>query len=338
MGLTNNWLAYRLGQSVLTVFAVLTISFALVKALPGGPAAYILAKLSMSADMSFEQAMAVVEKYISFQPDKPLWQQYLDYLSAILQGDFGISIYYGEPVAGILARTLPWTIFYASIALLITYGLAVVFGALLAYYEGSTFDTAGSVTSISLNSVPYYAAALILLFVFGYWLRMFPTSGKTPTGVEPALTIEFVAGMLYHAALPIISIVVTAMGGLALAMRGNAISVLGEDYLRVARLRGVPENRIALRYVGRNAVLPMYTRLLIDLGFIFGGSIILEMIFRYPAAGYYMYQAINTRDTPLMMGIFVMITIAVVVGIFVADLTYGLLDPRAGGGGSRESY
>jgi peptide/nickel transport system permease protein len=338
MGFANNWVAKRVGQSVLTVFAVLTISFGLVKALPGGPAAYILAKLSMSADMSFEQAMAVTEKYISFQPDGPLWEQYFDYLSAILQGDFGISVYYGDPVAGILARTLPWTIFYASIALLLTYGLAVAFGALLAYYEGSKFDSVGSVVSISLNSVPYYAAALILVFIFGYWLRLFPTSGKVPTGIEAGLNTDFVAGALYHAALPILSIVVTAMGGLALAMRGNAISVMGEDYLRVARLRGVPENRIALRYVGRNAVLPMYTRLLIDLGFIFGGSIVLEMIFRYPAAGYYMYQAINTRDTPLMMGIFIMITIAVVFGIFVADLTYGLLDPRASGGADRETY
>jgi peptide/nickel transport system permease protein len=166
-----------------------------------------------------------------------------------------------------------------------------------------------------------------------------PTGGKYNPDVAVGPTPEFLASAPYYATLPILSFVVSAVGGIALAMRGNAISVLGEDYLRVADLRGLPERRIALRYVARNAVLPLYTQLMISMGYIFGGSVVLETIFRYPAAGYYMLQAIEARDSPLMMGVFIAITIAVVIGVFVADLTYGFLDPRASAGGeSGEVY
>jgi peptide/nickel transport system permease protein len=121
-------------------------------------------------------------------------------------------------------------------------------------------------------------------------------------------------------------------------MRGNSIRVLGADYLRVAHLRGLGDQRVAIRYVGRNSVLPLYTSFLISIGYLFGGSVVLETIFRYQGLGFYLFQAISTRDYPLMMGGFIMITIAVVVAMFLGDLTYGKLDPRAEQGGSHESY
>jgi peptide/nickel transport system permease protein len=335
----NNWYLKRIGQATFTVYAVITLSFVLIRALPGGPEAYLRAQLALGGSTDYEEAGRLIEQYIKINPSKPLWEQYLDYMVAILQGDLGRSIYYDEPVAGFLAEVLPWTIFYASISLVLTYVLAIAFGAFMAYYEGTTFDTSGSIGSIVSNSIPYYAVALVLLFLLGYQLGIFPTGGKYNPDVTVGPSLEFVASASYHAALPILSFVVTAVGGIALAMRGNAISVLGEDYLRVADLRGLPAQRIALRYVARNAVLPLYTQLMISMGYIFGGSIVLETIFRYPAAGYYMLQAIDARDSPLMMGVFIAITVSVVIGVFVADLTYGYLDPRASAGGdSGEVY
>jgi peptide/nickel transport system permease protein len=121
-------------------------------------------------------------------------------------------------------------------------------------------------------------------------------------------------------------------------MRGNSISVLGNDYLRVARMRGLSERRIATNYVAKNAILPMYTGLMISIGFMFGGSIILEEIFRYRGMGYYVFTSIGSRDYPLMMGGFITITVAVVISIFIADLTYGKLDPRVRRGDEREAY
>jgi len=192
--------------------------------------------------------------------------------------------------------------------------------------------------SIVLNSVPYYVAAVVFQYVLAYQLGWFPATGRIAPGTSTEPSIEFVVSALNHAGLPILSMVLTGFGGWALIMRGNSISVLGEDYLKVARLRGISQTRIALRYVGRNAVLPMYTSILITIGFMFGGSIVLEEIFAYTGLGYYMFQAINARDYPLMMGCFLIITIAVVVGVYIADLTYGMIDPRAGNDGGSDAY
>jgi peptide/nickel transport system permease protein len=156
------------------------------------------------------------------------------------------------------------------------------------------------------------------------------------SGTEASLSVTFLVDALWHAAMPIASFVVTTFGLQALAMRGNSIRVLGEDYLRVARLRGLPDRRIGIMYVGRNAILPLYTEFMIAIGFMFGGSIILEQIFSYPGIGFYLFQSISSRDFPLMMGTFIVITLSVTLAVYVADLTYGLVDPRAGG--DNESY
>ena len=178
----------------------------------------------------------------------------------------------------------------------------------------------------------------MFLFLVGYQWQVFPTGGRTSETVEAGLSLAFLFDALYHAALPVLSFVLTRFGFQALAMRGNSINVLGENYLRAAELRGLPSRHIAFQYVGRNAVLPLYTTLMISIGTMFGGTVILEQIFTYPGVGYYMFQAIDARDYPLMMGAFILITTAIVIAILFADLTYGLIDPRAGGGETRETY
>lgn len=327
----NNWYIKRVGQSIFTIWAVITLTFFLIRGLPGGPMAYVRAQLATSGNVDQEQAQRLVEQYISFRPDEPLWKQYLDYMVNLLQLDMGHSLYYDEPVAGFLAEVLPWTIFYASIAVILIYLLGIIIGAVMAYFEGGKFDVVSTVVLMVFNSVPYYAVALLAIFILGFKMEVFPTGGRMPQDVAPGLHLDFIVGVMYYATLPIMSFVVTVLGGIALAMRGNSVSVLGADYLRVARLRGLSEQRISIRYVARNAMLPLYTRLMISLGYIFGGSIVLETIFRYPGAGFYMLKAIETRDSPLMMGAFLLITLGVIVGVFFADITYGLLDPRAGG-------
>jgi peptide/nickel transport system permease protein len=180
--------------------------------------------------------------------------------------------------------------------------------------------------------------AVVFVFLLGFQWELFPTGGRTSIGVQAGFSVRFVLDALYHAALPVLSFVLTRFGFQALAMRGNSINVLGENYLRVADIRGLPGKRIALHYVGRNAVLPLYTTLMISIGTMFGGTVILEQIFAYQGVGYYMFQAIDARDYPLMMGAFIIITVAIVGAILFADLTYGWIDPRARGGGDRETY
>jgi peptide/nickel transport system permease protein len=202
----------------------------------------------------------------------------------------------------------------------------------MAYYEGGRFDIATTSIGIVLTSIPFYLFGVIVIFVFAVQLELLPMRGRYPNEMDPGFTIEFVIGVLQHSILPIISIVVTSFGIVAITMRGNSIRVLGEDYLRVARLRGLSDLTLSTRYVGRNAILPLYTHFMIALGSLFGGAVILEELFLYRGMGYYLFRGVNARDYPLVMGGFLIITATVLGGIFIAELTYGIVDPRASRG------
>ena len=328
-----NRLLKRLGQAFFTIWLVVSFTFVMIRQLPGGPASYIRARLigSQAGSLSAgerERLETLVEAYINIDTTKPLWQQYLEYMASVLQGDLGRSILYQSDVGAIIAQVLPWTLLIMSVAILLTFGLGITFGAVMAYNEGSRTDVGLSGTFSFLNSIPYYVVAILAVYILGYQLTLFPPGGRVSGDYTAGFNLNYLIDVAYHAVLPIASLVVTGMGGRALGMRGNSIRVMGEDYLRVADLRGLSERRIALHYVGRNAILPMYTNFLIAIGFLFGGAVILEQIFNYQGVGLILLQAIRSRDYPLMMGAFLVITVAVVIGVFIADLTYGKLDPR----------
>lgn len=325
-------------QAVVTYIIVITISFGLIRLLPGGPMEALRAQLlQQNPEVSQQEINNFVQSYTNINPEEPIVVQYVDYVTAIAQGDLGDSITYQEPVLDILLQALPWTLFLMAITLFLNFIMGVALGALMAYREGSTFDVGSTTVATVLTSVPYYILAIILLYVLAFQHSIFPTGGYVGRGIEPGFNYTFVKSVLYHAALPLASLIFTGFWGTALTMRGNSIQILGNDYLRVARLRGLSEHRIAFRYVARNAILPMYTGLLIGIGALFGGSVILESIFTYPGVGYYLFDALTKRDYPLMMGGFLIITFAVVLGIYIADLTYGKLDPRASAG-EQEQY
>jgi peptide/nickel transport system permease protein len=329
----TNYFIERTIQAVLTLLTVFGLTFALLRLMPGGPMAYLRAQLAQSGqDMTQEEIDARIELYTSVHPDKPIPVAFVDYTTSLLQGDLGKSLWYNQPVMDIIAQAMPWTIFISAVSLLGTFAIGITLGALMAYSEGSRFDLTSSTVSIIITSIPFYVVAVLLVWMLGYQFNIFPTGGRVNTDLTPGMTPEFISSVLYHGALPIASLVIAGFGGRALSMRGNSIQILGNDYLRVARLRGLSERRIALRYVGRNAILPMYTSIMIAIGTLFGGSIILEMIFLYPGLGYYVFQSLGARDYPLLMGGFLFITIATILGIYIADLTYGRLNPRVEAG------
>lgn len=335
----GNYYLQRTGQAILTFVAVLTLTFGMIRLLPGGPVDYLRAQL-MSSGQVVDPAVInrQVELYTNINPSEPIYVQYFNYVVDLLQGDMGQSIWYNQSVTSILADALPWTILVMSVSLILSFSMAIVLGAIMAYTEGSRFDISTSVGSIIISSIPYYVLGLVFLWILSYQWGIFPTGGRVNPNIPAGLNLAFIRSVLWHATLPIASFTLSVFGVRALAMRGNSIQILGNDYLRVARLRGLSERRIALRYIGRNALLPMYTSIMIAIGTIFGGSIILEQIFAYPGIGYFVFQSIGPRDYPLMMGGFLIITLGVVVGVYIADLTYGLVDPRAGTGGNRESF
>lgn len=332
--MNGKYLAKRLAQVVVSIYVVLTLTFVLIQYLPGDARDFVQA---ITAGQSGVGQAYIRSVGLEGEASKGILGKYLSYMSSVLHGDLGMSVWRQEPVADIIVRALPWTVLVAAVGLALTYALGISLGAVMAYREGSRFDAVVSTLGTFLNSIPYYVAGIVMLWILGFHLQWFPTSGRKPQGVAPGFTPEFVFGVLHHAALPILSIVVTAFGFRALSMRGNSIQVLGEEYVRVADLRGLADNRIAMQYVGRNAVLPMYTGLILAVGFVLGNSVILERVFQYQGIGFYLYQALGARDYPLLMGTFLVITTTVIVGLFIADITYGFIDPRATSGEGNES-
>ena len=330
-----DWRVRRVGQALFTAWAVTTLSFVLVRLLPGNPMGAMVRKLQRQG-VNPARARDIVELRMSVNPSEPIPIAYVHYMANMIQGNLGVSTYYSDPVAQIIANTLPWTLFVLSWSLFISFFIGVMVGALMAYWEGGKLDVGLTSWAILMGSVPFYVLAFLLLMAFSYRLGWFPTGGKQPTGVPVGFNWLYIKGIIRHAALPVMSMLV-ASGIASLGMRGNSIRVLGSDYLRVARLRGLSDITISTQYVARNAVLPMYTTLIISIGEMFGGSVVLEKVFQYRGIGYYTLSAFYQRDYPLMMGGFVLITVAVVLALLFADLTYSLIDPRAGGQNS-ESY
>lgn len=328
-----NYYLRRTLRIPITVLAVVTFTFGLIRLLPGGPFTQLRVQL-LKQGVPAEQVDARIEALQNIRPDAPLWQQYLDYLMGVVQLNLGESISYGTPVIEVIARALPWTVLLVVTSTVLMFVIGVLIGALQAYWEGSRFDKVFSGGSIFLMAVPYYIFAVIFLFFLAYQLRLFPTGNAVARSVETGFTLEYFISVLQHAALPIIAFTIGGIGSTALNMRGNSIQVLGEEYVEVARLRGLSDSRIATRYVAQNAILPMYTGLLLLIGFRLGGTVVLEEIFSYPGLGYYLIDAVFSRDYPLMMGCFLVITVTLVVGVYIADMTYGLIDPRISAGDS----
>lgn len=324
-----NYYVKRTAKAIVTIYIVITLTFGLTRFLPGSPADRIRGKLS--AIGYTEEQIQIVIANTGFNEDATIAEKFVEYMIGLHQGSLGESIEVaggGEPVVGIIAGHLPWTILLTVVSIVIFFGIALSLGAVMAYREGSKFDTVNSGLAIIGSGVPFFVMAIILVFLFSGELGWFPSGRRFSLEANPGLSLSFARSVAYHAVLPIASIVISRYGVRALAMRGNSISILGKGYVEVAKLRGLPERIIALRYVGRNAVLPMYTGVLLSFGWILGGTVVLEEIFQYKGIGYLLFQAFDARDYPVLMAAFLIITIALVVGIWLADLTYGLVDPR----------
>ena len=329
----TNYYVRRTARVFVTIFLVTTLTFGLIRLLPGGPYSQLRVNL-LRQGVPASEVDARIATLQNIRPDAPLWRQYLDYLTAIAQGNLGQSISLETPVSHVIAEAIPWTVFVVVVSTVLVFAIGIVVGAIQAYWEGSRFDQFVSSVSILLMSIPFYVVAVLALYVFAYQWGWFPTAGTIGPDVGHQLSVPFLVSALEHAILPIFTYTLGATGAQALAMRGNSIQVLGKDYVRVARLRGLSDTRIATRYVARNAILPLYTGFLLLLGFRLGGTVILERIFAYHGLGYYLFSALKSKDYPLMMATFLVISIALVVGVYVADLTYSRIDPRISRGDS----
>jgi peptide/nickel transport system permease protein len=318
----------RIGFYLLAAWAALTLNFFLPRLMPGDPAAALFARfrgrLAPEAIEALRETFGLTEA--------PLISQYFTYLGHVLKGDFGISVaYFPSPVLEVIGTGLVWTILLAGTAVVVSFVIGTLLGVVTAWWRRGWIDSWLPSTLVLVGAFPYFWLAMVALYVLGFTLGWFPLGHAYGDDVTPGFSAAFLGDVVRHAALPVATVVLVTLGGWLLQMRNTMIAVLGSDYVNLAHAKGLSPSRVALRYAARNALLPSVTGFGMALGFVLGGSLLTEIVFSYPGQGYLLVQAVRNQDYPLMQGIFLFITMAVLGANLLVDFVYLWLDPRTRG-------
>lgn len=310
---------------LVTLWAAITINFFLPRLMPGDPISALIA--SRQGQITPEQAESI-RVLFGLDNEQSLWQQYTSYLGQILHGDLGIAFsQFPTPVIDIIKDTLPWTLGLVGFSTIIAVVIGTSVGTYIGWRRGTKADIVLPITTF-FSSVPYFWFGLVAILLFAVTWHIFPSSKGYQPGLVPGWNWEFISSVLYHGALPAITIVLSSVAGWILGMRNMMVTVGSEDYVTVAQAKGLSERRVMVSYAARNAVLPQISSFALALGFVVGGTLIMEMVFSYPGIGYSLYQAVTSKDYPLMQGCFLVITLSILVFNLVADVVYAFLDPR----------
>jgi peptide/nickel transport system permease protein len=324
-----SFIAKRLALAVVTVYIVVTLTFFMIRLMPGNAVSYLEAQLSQQGGMTTSEIQGRVQAAYGIQPKGPLLQQYFGYVGHAFTGNFGTSVIDpSKSVLGIIAGALPWTLLIVGLSLVISFVVGVIIGTLIAAFPRSLLAKVVTGVVSFIAAVPNYIVALLLIYLVADRAHLLPSSGPYSISATPGWNFPFIGSVLQHAILPCLSYVIVGFGAWALTMKGSVSTILGADYVRTGEAWGLSRRRVTQSYIGRNAMLPMVTNLGLSLGYMFGGSVFIETFFTYPGLGYYLIQSVNQRDYPVMMGCFLLITIAVVVSNLIVDLVYPLVDPR----------
>jgi len=327
----SNYVLRRLVKAIFTIWFVTTLIFFVVRAMPGNPVDLFIQELTLGG-ISPDEARNQAASLLSINLNEPIHEQYFDFMGNLLHGDLGKSYRSrGLSVSAMIAARLPWTLFSVGISLLISFTLGIVLGTIMAYKRDSLLDHLLSNLAAGLDAIGPYIIGLLAILLLGVTWKVVPIQqmrGSLSPGVQPGFTLDFFADVLRHVMVLATVYILSTIGGWMLTMKSNTLSTLGEDYVSVAQARGLPDSRIMTAYVGRNATLPLFTRLAISIGFVIGGSVLLEGLFVYQGIGSLLVTAIADRDYPVMQGIFMTTTFAVVFANLIADFAYGWLDPR----------
>lgn len=308
-----------------------TINFILPRAMPGDPVTMMFA--NATAQVTPER-IAAMTKLLGFV-DGPLYEQYFTYLKSILNWNLGISIQtYPQTVNEKLGNAVGWSLFLAGTAVVISFCVGSILGVFAAWKRGSRYDSFMSPTMLIVQAVPPVVTAMIVLYTFAIGLKWFPTSyAYTPGTIADWTSWAFYKDIAYHAVLPLFCATIIQIGGFLIAMRNNMINLLNEDYITMAKGKGLSQNRVVFNYAARNALLPSVTSLSMALGMAIGGQMIVEIIFNYPGLGTVLLNAINGRDYQVLQGQLLVMTLFMLFFNFLADILIVALDPRLRKGG-----
>lgn len=315
----------RLGFYLIAFWASITLNFLLPRFMPGDPVSRMFAR---SQDRMRPEQIEQLRRLFGVD-DRPIWEQYINYIGDVFTGRMGVSISrFPTPVTEVIASQIGWTLLLGGVALVIAAVVGNLLGILAAWRRGGLVDSGLPPLLIFIGSFPYFWLAMAALYLFGVVLGWFPLRHAFTSGLEPGFTGEYVLDVAHHLVLPALTIVLVSIGGWMLGMRNTMIATNAEDYIIMAEAKGLKPGRIMFRYAARNAMLPAVTSFGMSLGFVVGGALLTEVVFAYPGVGYQLLAAVQGLDYPLMQGLFLTITAAVLLANFLVDILYVRLDPR----------
>ena len=319
----------RIATFLLTIFIASTLNFAITRLTPQDPIAALLGRMA-SRGRSVENGAEITALFRErLGLDDSLPQQYLNYLLDLLRGDLGYSLaLFPIKAEAVIIRALPWTLGLLSVATLLAFTIGNLLGALAAWPQVPRGFRWLVYLSMPFSAIPYYLLALVLVYLLALSWPIFPLGGALTTGSSRGRDLATYADLAYHATLPVLSVVLAAVGFWALSMRGIMTTVLGDDYLIYAQARGLRSRRIFSHYAMRNAMLPQVTALAIDFGRLISGQVLVEIIFNYPGVGWVLYNALRAADFFVIQGVTLFMIFTVAVATLLLDLFYPLLDPR----------
>ena len=316
----------RLGFFLVTLWAAVTTNFLIPRLMPGNPALAMMARYRGHVN---PQALHALEIAFGVDTHQSLLSAYFTYLGNIVRGRFGVSLtFFPDQVSHEVFQALPWTLALVGVTTVLAFILGTLIGLLGAWRRGGVLDSVMPPIFVITSAFPYFWLALVAIWFFAIKLHWLPGSGGYGIEQNVGWSWSFIGSTLEHSILPALTILVTSIGGWILTMRNNMISVLSEDYVRMARAKGLSPWRVMWSYAGRNAILPNLTGFAMSLGFVVSGAILVEFVFNYPGVGWMFLQAVENQDYALMQGLFLMIIVAVLTAILAADVATALLDPR----------
>ncbi len=314
---------------LVAVWATVTLNFFIPRLAPGNPIAVVFARLQKTGATISPDALKALETTMGLNSTDPLWLQYFHYLNDLLHGHFGVSLsQFPTPVADIVGQGIMWTIGLGTVAVVIGFVLGCLIGMLTAWKRGTWVDSTLSPALTFLYAIPPFWLALIVVYFFGFSLRWFPFADGYDTTLDVGLTWDFIASVVYHGFLPALTLVVSSLAGWMLVMRNSMVGILSDDYVLMARAKGLSQGRVLFMYAARNAILPNIANFALALGFVVSGQVLTEIVFSYPGIGDTLFSAVTNQDFPLIQALFLIIALGVLGANFLADLLYTVLDPR----------
>ncbi|QSB05087.1 ABC transporter permease [Natronoglycomyces albus] len=327
----RNYAFKRIRQAIFTIWFVATGTFFLARLMPGDPIDIMAGRLTESG-MTHAQARGIAEAIVPYDPHASWYVQYLEFMTGVVTFNYGnMMTRPSTEVTDYIMQYLPWTLFSVGLGVLIAVFVGLGVGMIMAYRRNGTFDHIMTPIASFLAGVPNYLLAAAVVVIGSTWLGLFSFAnmrGRLSPGVETGFNMVFIGDALYHAILPVFAYAVTITGGWMLTMKAATTEIMTEDYVMVARARGLKGWRIGSNYIGRNAILPLMPQIALALGTLIGGAVLVERILNYPGIGGMFLESINQRDYPVIQATTIILASTVVIANLICDLLASRLDPR----------